>query len=81
MEGNVKFNIAIDGVPYFIRAVPCHYNSELQYKVSVNDNNDELLFIFDSEIGRYTAVGSGTEILPDNLELEIGNMLNGESLA
>jgi hypothetical protein len=57
MNDRVNINMRVDDVPYSITATPCVYNSEIQYKVSIN-GNDEVIFVFDPEVGRYVAAGT-----------------------
>lgn len=71
--------LQLDGIPYMIKATPCYYNTELQYKVSIN-GNDEVMFVFDSDLGRYAAAGNASINVPDDIELAIGARLNSDSL-
>lgn len=79
--GDVRKNMTlqIDGVPFMIVAEPCYFNSELQYKVSIN-GGEEIMFVFDTELGRYNATGDASVFVPDVVELAIGDRLNGMSL-
>jgi len=77
--GTINLALQVDGVPYMIKATPCHYNTQLQYKVSIN-NNDEVMFVFDTELGRYASVGDASITVPDGVELAIGARLNSDSL-
>jgi hypothetical protein len=79
MKSAKNINMQVDGVPYFVKAIPCEYNAETQYQVSVN-GSDETLFAFDSELGRYRAAGNAAVSVPDNVEAVIGDRLNGLSL-
>ena len=79
MSDRLNINMRVDDVPYSITATPCTYNSEIQYKVSVN-GNDEVIFVFDPAVGRYVAAGNDSVSVPDDVEMEIGNRLNSDSL-
>ena len=79
MPQTVNFNFALDGAPYVIKAAPCYFNSDLQYKVSIN-GGDEVLFTFDANLGRYAPVGDDAIDITDSLEIAIGTKLNGHSL-
>jgi hypothetical protein len=79
MEGVLNMNFRVDEVPYYIIATPCRYNSEVQYKVSIN-GNDEVIFVFDSDLGRYAATGNDGALVPDNVEMTIAEKLNSHSL-
>jgi hypothetical protein len=71
--------LQLNGVPYMIKATPRHYTTELQYKVAIN-GNDEVMFAFDSDLGRYAAFGDDSINVPDDIELAIGARLNSDSL-
>jgi hypothetical protein len=79
MPKNLDFNLAVDGAPFVVRAEAYKFNDELQYNVSIN-GGPNVLFSFDSELGRYAARGDEAIDVPDNVEMEIGNRLNGKSL-
>lgn len=38
------------------------------------------MFVFDSDLGRYAAVGNASISVPDDIELAIGARLNSDSL-
>jgi hypothetical protein len=79
MEKTTNFTFTIDGAPYIVKAEASYFNSELQYTVNINDA-DEVLFIFNSDLGRYAPVGENAVDVPDDLEIAIGTKLNGLSL-
>lgn len=79
MSDRLNINVRVDNVPYSVTATPCVYNTEIQYKVSINGNN-EVMFVFDPEVGRYVAAGNDSISVPDDVEMEIGNRLNSDSL-
>jgi hypothetical protein len=79
MLETLHLELEVNNMPYIVKADPCMYNDEVQYKVSVN-NSEEILFVFDTEIGRYVAAGSEGAVVPEDLEEEIGSRLNTESL-
>jgi len=71
--------LQLNGTPYMIKATPCYYNTELQYRVSIN-GNDEVIFVFDRDLGRYASEGNASVNVPDDIELAIGARLNRDSL-
>jgi hypothetical protein len=79
MEQTLDFNITVDGAPYVVKAVSCHFNDRLQYTVTINDG-EEIIFAFDPQLGRYAPVGDDTIDVSDSLEIEIGSRLNGKSM-
>lgn len=75
----MSFNLLVEGIPYVINASKCYFNSELQYRVSLNGSED-VFFAFNDETGRYTASGDNSIIVPAEVEQEIGAKLNSNSL-
>ena len=75
----IDLKMAVDGVPYFVKATPFHLNGDKQYQVAINEGR-EVTFVFDPELGRYAPVGDAAVSVPDNLEIEIGTKLNNDSL-
>jgi len=55
----------IDGVPYNVKAEPYDYNTEKRFKVSYDGR--EFIFAYDSNIGRYSAIGDDAADIPDSL--------------
>lgn len=74
----IYMTFEIDGLPYEIKAVPCLYNNEIQYLVSLNGGED-VIFVFDSDLGRYSAQGNNAIDIPDYVDIEMGNHLNKDS--
>lgn len=75
----IDLEMAVDGVPYFVKATPFQLNGNKQYQVAINEAK-EVTFVFDPELGRYAPVGDSALSVPDNLEIEIGTKLNNDSL-
>lgn len=73
----VKFEVLIDGVPYFVQAKPFEFNSETRFNVSYN-GGEEVLFVWDSSLKRLSAIGDEAVDVPDALELEIANKLQSK---
>lgn len=73
----VKFEVLIDGVPYFVQAKPFEFNSETRFNVSYN-GGEEVLFVWDSSLKRLSAIGDESVDVPDALELEIANRLQAK---
>lgn len=76
---SIGFNLSVDGAPYIVKATPCRFNENIQYRVVIN-GGDEVLFTFNSELGRFAPVGDDAISVPDNLEIAIGNKLNSNSI-
>lgn len=73
----VKFEVLIDGVPYFVQATPFEFNAETRFNVSFN-GGEEVLFVWDSSLKRLSAIGDEAVDVPDALELEIANRLQSK---
>ena len=56
----------IDGVPYNVKAEPFHFNTEKRFRVSYGGK--DYIFAYDSNVGKYTAIGDDSIDLPVNLE-------------
>jgi hypothetical protein len=69
-----KFELVVDGAPYMVNATPFDFNQEKRFKVSYN-GSDEFVFVFDTSVGRYTALGDDAADLPSTLEDEIAQRL------
>lgn len=77
-SGNKKhWEMAVDKVPYIINATPFEFNTEIRYVVQVN-GTEEFLFLWDTTVGRFAAVGENSSTLPDNLETAIAQKLQQE---
>lgn len=63
----------VDGVPFRIKAEPFDFNAEKRFKVGYDGN--EYIFAYDSEMGRYAAIGDESVNIPDNLESVIAQKL------
>lgn len=70
---NERFELALDGVPYSFTATPYTYNTETRYKVMYND--EELIFTWDSGLGRLAPINDESSTLPDGLEEAIAERL------
>lgn len=68
------FNLVLDGVPYVVRTTPFMFNEEMRYTVQVN-NDEEDVFVWDSEIGRLRAIDDEGSTLPDALEEAISERI------
>lgn len=69
-----SFQLLLNGVPYFVKAVPFEYNTETRFKVSYNEG-DEHIFTWDSSLGRLTAIDDDAGTIPDDLESAIAGKL------
>jgi hypothetical protein len=68
------FELLVDGVPYEVRATPFQFNDDIRYRVSYN-GGQIYVFVWDQELKRLTAIGEGTETVPDSLEDAISQKL------
>lgn len=69
-----KFQLLLNGIPYVVQASPFEFNTETRFSVSFNGSED-FIFAFDTEIGRYVAIGDETVSIPDDLEIAIADKL------
>ena len=67
------FTLLVDNVPVDARAVPFKFNEETRFTVTINGS--EYMFVFDTSIGRYAAIGDEAATLPDNLEVAVADRL------
>jgi hypothetical protein len=68
------FELLVDGVPYEVRATPFRFNDDIRYRVSYN-GGQIYVFVWDEQLKRLTAIGEGTETIPDSLESAISQKL------
>jgi len=64
----------VDGIPVIVRATPYEFNTETRFLVSYN-GSDEYVFTWDPSLGRLTAIGDGSEEIPDAIEEAIAEKL------
>lgn len=72
-----KFDLVIDGVPYFIRSTPFLYNDEVRFRVIVN-NDTEYVFTWDSQVSMLRAIDEDAATLPERLEEAISEKLQSK---
>jgi len=68
------FELMVDGIPVLVRATPYEFNTETRFLVSYN-GSDEYVFTWDPSLGRLTAIGDGSEEIPDAIEEAIAEKL------
>jgi len=70
-----KFDLTtvIDGVPYNVSAEPYDFNAEKRFKV--NYDNQEYIFAYNSDIGRYAAIEDEGVNIPVALEAFVAEKL------
>jgi len=68
------FELMVDGIPVIVRATPYEFNTETRFLVSYN-GSDEYVFTWDPSLGRLTAIGDGSEEIPDAIEEAIAEKL------
>lgn len=68
------FELLVDGVPYEVRATPFPFNDDIRFRVNYN-GGPMFVFVWDQQLKRLTAIGDGTETIPDNLESAISQKL------
>jgi hypothetical protein len=62
----IDITTVIDGIPFNVKAEPYDFNTEKRFKVSYDGK--EYIFAYNSDIGRYAAIGDEAVDIPDNLE-------------
>lgn len=75
--GEKSFDLLVDEVPYFVRAVPFSFNDERRFYISVNGGADHV-FAWDLQVGRFRAIDDTAAILPDAVETEISAQLQSQ---
>jgi len=75
--GEKTFNLAVDDVPYLVKAAPFTFNGETRFYVTVNDS-EEHVFTWDSELGGLRAIDDEASTLPDALEEAISRKLQSQ---
>ena len=68
------FELMVDGIPVMVRATPYEFNTETRFLVSYN-GSDEYVFTWGPSLGRLTAIGDGSEEIPDAIEEAIAEKL------
>ena len=68
------FELLVDGTPVEVKATPFEFNDETRFRVSYNGSPIHI-FVWDSSVGRLSAIGEGAETLPDNIEVAIAHNL------
>ena len=68
------FTLVVDDVPLEVTSVPFEFNTETRYRVSYN-NSPEIVFTWDSSLGRLAAIGDESSTLPDSVEVAIAERL------
>ncbi|GAA0544077.1 hypothetical protein [Chitinophaga japonensis] len=63
----ITFELMLNNVPYWIKAVPFTFNSEARYRVSYNDG-PEYIFAWDTNIEQFVAIGDASSTIPDDME-------------
>jgi hypothetical protein len=69
-----NFELVVDGVPYLVKASPFDFNEEKRFTVTYN-GSEEYVFVFDTSVGKYTALGDESVEIPSRLETEIAEKL------
>lgn len=69
-----SFQLLVDGVPYFIKAIPFEFNGKMRFRVSYNEG-PEHIFTWDAELGRVAAIDEDSIVIPDSLEQAIAGKL------
>ena len=75
----ILFELLVDGVPYEVRATPFQFNDDIRFRVSYN-GGPVYVFVYDQELKRLTAIGEGTETIPDSLEMAISQKLENTTI-
>jgi hypothetical protein len=69
-----SFTLVVDDVPVEVTTVPYEFNSETRFRVSYN-NSPEVIFTWDSELGRLRAITDEASTMPDAVEVAIAEKL------
>ncbi|HTM65335.1 MAG TPA: hypothetical protein VL093_03385 [Flavipsychrobacter sp.] len=69
----IDITTVIDGIPFNVKAEPYEFNTEKRFKVSYDGK--EYIFAYNSDIGRYAAIGDEAVDIPDNLESFVAEKL------
>jgi hypothetical protein len=79
MAERLHLELQVNNMPYIVEAEPCQFNDQTQFNVSAN-NSDDVLFVFDREVGRYIPAGDTGGTFPEDVATQIGNELNRISM-
>jgi hypothetical protein len=69
-----SFTLVVDDLPLEVTAVPFEYNTETRFKVSYN-NSPEVVFTWDSSLGRLAPLGDEAAAMPDSIEVAIAEKI------
>jgi hypothetical protein len=69
----IDITTVIDGIPFNVKAEPYEFNTEKRFKVSYDGK--EYIFAYNSDMGRYAAIGDEAVDIPDNLESFVAEKL------
>ena len=69
-----SFTLLVDAVPIEVTSIPFKFNTETRYKVSYN-NSPEIVFTWDSSLGRLAAIGDESSTMPDGVEIAIAEKI------
>ena len=72
--GERSFDLVVDGVPYFVKAVPFLFNGEMRFRVFINAE-EEHLFTWDTETGMLRAIDDDASVLPAGIEEAVSQKL------
>jgi hypothetical protein len=73
------FTLVVDDVPLEVSAEPYQYNTETRFKVSYN-NSPEIVFTWDSGLGRLAAISDESSTMPEAVEVAIAERLQSGRL-
>lgn len=69
-----RFDLVLDGVPYFIRSIPFLFNDEWRFRISINGEMEHL-FTWDYSSNMLRAIDHDSSTLPAGLEEAVSNKL------
>ena len=72
------FTVVVDDVPLEVTSVPFEYNSETRFRVSYN-NSPEVIFTWDSSLGRLAAISDEASTMPEPVEVAIAERLQSRN--
>jgi len=72
------FTVVVDDVPLEVSYAPFEYNTETRFRVSYN-NSPEVVFTWDSSLGRLAAISDESSTMPEPVEVAIAEKLVSRS--
>lgn len=74
-----SFNMVVDSVPYFIKAVPFSFNDDIRFYISINGGTDHV-FTWDPQVLGMRAIDDKAGDLPTSLEEAISRKIQSKQV-